>query len=143
MTRVEKSTSKTSSKKRNKVRKTAKKRRQIITNGIVHIQATYNNTIITITDLNGNVFGWSSAGQVGFKGPRKSTPYAAGMVIKNLMEKIASFGLREVDVRVRGVGSGREAAIRALVAAGINVLTIKDVTPIPHNGPRPPKPRRV
>lgn len=142
MTSVEKPTNKKSL-KRNKTPRAAKKRRQIVTNGIVHIQATYNNTIISITDTNGNVLSWSSAGQVGFKGPRKSTPYAAGTVIKNLMEKIAPFGMKEVDVRVRGVGSGREAAIRALVAAGLNVLTIKDVTPIPHNGPRAPKPRRV
>ena len=93
--------------------------------------------------LNGNVVAWSSAGLAGFKGPKKATPYAAGVIVRNLLEKVADCGLREVDVFVKGVGSGREAAIRALSAQGINILSIKDVTPIPHNGPRQRKPRRV
>ncbi|PIY96539.1 MAG: 30S ribosomal protein S11 [Candidatus Kerfeldbacteria bacterium CG_4_10_14_0_8_um_filter_42_10] len=120
-----------------------RKKRKIITHGAVHIQATYNNTIVTIADPNGNVIAWSSAGISGFKGPKKSTPFAAGIIVRNLLEKIKDVGLREVDVFIKGVGSGREAAIRALGSAGLNILSIKDVTPIPHNGPRPPKPRRV
>ena len=120
-----------------------RKKRKIITHGAVHIQATYNNTIVTIADPNGNVIAWSSAGISGFKGPKKSTPFAAGIIVRNLLEKIKDVGLREVDVFIKGVGSGREAAIRALGSAGLNILSIKDVTPIPHNGPRAPKPRRV
>lgn len=144
MSDQEKSTAKESQEKEKKEpKKSYKKRRKMLTSGVIHIQATYNNTIITLTDSNGNVLSWSSAGQVGFKGPKKSTPYAAGIVVRNLMEKIESLGLKDVDVKVRGVGSGREAAIRALAAVGLNVLSIKDVTPIPHNGPRPRKPRRV
>lgn len=123
--------------------KQKRKKKKILTTGQVHIQATYNNTIVTITDPHGNVVAWSSAGISGFKGPKKATPYAAGVIVRNLMEKVRDTGLREVEVFVRGVGSGREAAIRALGAAGLNILSIKDVTPIPHNGPRPPKPRRV
>jgi len=111
--------------------------------GRAYIQATYNNTIVTLTDQNGNVLSWSSAGLCGFKGAKKSTPYAAGIVVKDAAVKSQDYGLQEVNVLVRGVGSGREAAVRALNANGFNVLTIKDVTPIPHNGCRPPKPRRV
>lgn len=96
-----------------------------------------------MSDLSGNVLGWSSAGKMGFKGPKKSTPYAAGIVVKDVMEKIKDVGLKDIEVYVRGIGSGREAAIRALSALRLNVLLIKDVTPMPHNGPRPRKPRRV
>lgn len=111
--------------------------------GRAYVQATYNNTIVTLADTNGNVLSWSSAGLCGFKGPKKSTPYAAGLVVKNAAEKAADYGLQEVNVFVKGVGSGREAAVRALNANGLNVLSIKDMTPIPHNGCRAPKPRRV
>lgn len=117
-------------------------KKQVIT-GHAYIRATYNNTIITFTDRSGNALTQSSAGQVGFRGPKKSTPYAAGIIVKNAAEKVKPWGLKEVYVFVRGVGAGREAAIRALNANGINILSIKDVTPIPHNGCRPPKPRRV
>jgi small subunit ribosomal protein S11 len=116
--------------------------RQIRT-GQAHVQATYNNTIITFTDLHGNVLVSSSAGRVGFKGPKKSTPYAAGLIVKDLVERVRPYGLQEVSVFVKGVGSGREAAIRAFHANGINVLSIRDITPIPHNGCRAPRPRRV
>lgn len=111
--------------------------------GRAYVHATYNNTIVTLTDPNGNVISWSSAGVVGFKGPKKSTPYAAGVIVKDAVEKAAPSGLREVNAFVSGIGSGREAAVRALHANGINVMNIKDVTPIPHNGCRPPKPRRI
>lgn len=111
--------------------------------GRAYIQATYNNTLVTITDGNGNVLAWSSAGSLGFRGPKKSTPYAASVVVKNVTEKAAPFKVRDVAVYVKGVGSGRDAAIRALSAHGLNVLSIKDITPIPHNGVRPPKVRRV
>lgn len=108
-----------------------------------YIQATYNNTIITVSDPNGNVLGWSSAGVVGFKGPKKATPYAASLVTKDLMDKIVNYGVKEVSVFVKGIGGGREGAIRALHTNGLNVVSINDVTPIPHNGCRPPKRRRV
>jgi small subunit ribosomal protein S11 len=111
--------------------------------GRAYIQATYNNTIVTLTDLNGNVLAWSSAGKMGFKGPKKSTPYAATVVVKDVVERVAPYNFRDVHVFVKGVGAGRESAIRALNANGLNILSIKDITPIPHNGPRPPKPRRV
>lgn len=114
-----------------------------ISHGKAYVQATYNNTIITLTDLNGNVLGWSSAGSSGFKGPKKATPYAASVVVKNALDKIADVGLKEVNVFISGVGQGREGAIRAFNANGVNVLSIKDITPIPHNGCRPPRPRRV
>ncbi len=111
--------------------------------GVAHIQATYNNTIVSFTDLSGNVLSWSSAGICGFKGPKKSTPYAASIIVKDAVEKAKGYGLTEVSVLVRGVASGREGAIRALNANGLNVLGIKDITPIPHNGCRPKKVRRV
>jgi len=128
-----------------KVKKVVKvsKKKKFVQQGRAYIQATYNNTIVTLTDLNGNVIAWSSAGQSGFKGPKKATPYAAGIIIRNVAEKVKLMGLKSVDVFVKGVGAGREAAIRALYANGINILSIKDLTPIPHNGPRPPKVRRV
>jgi small subunit ribosomal protein S11 len=124
-------------------RKKTKKSVRQVSHGRVYVQATYNNTIVTLTDMNGNVLAWSSAGKVGFSGPKKSTPYAASMIIKDVCDKVKETGLRDVNVFVKGIGSGRESAVRALNANGINVLTIKDVTPIPHNGCRPPKPRRV
>jgi len=120
-----------------------KKVKKMIKRGQAHISATYNNTVVTITDLNGNTIGQASAGALGFKGPKKATPYAATIIVKHLAEKVKAFGLQDVDVFVKGVGSGRESAIRALHADGINVMSIKDVTPIPHNGCRPPKRRRV
>jgi len=120
-----------------------KKIKKKVSRGQAHIQATYNNTIVSLTDANGNIIAWSSAGVNGFKGPKKATPYAAGIIVKNAAEKAKEYGLQEVDVFVKGVGSGREAAVRALHANGITVASIKDVTPIPHNGCRPKKIRRV
>jgi len=108
-----------------------------------YIQATYNNTIVTLADLNGNVISWSSAGSSGFKGPKKSTPYAASLVVKNALDKAQACGIKEVNIFVSGVGQGREGAIRAFQANNIGVLSIKDCTPIPHNGCRAPRPRRV
>lgn len=125
-----------------KGRRRGKEVRQV-RHGSAHIQATYNNTIISLSDLNGNVLSWSSAGRVGFRGPKKSTPYAAGVIVKDACERVKPYGLQEVNVYVKGVGSGREAAIRALHANGLQVMVIKDITPIPHNGCRPPRPRRV
>jgi len=112
-------------------------------NGIAHILATFNNTIVTITDLNGSVIGWSSAGKVGFKGSRKSTAYAAQMVAQDACRQAMGHGLKEVEVRVKGPGAGRESAVRALQAIGLDITIIRDVTPVPHNGCRPPKQRRV
>ncbi|MBN1931159.1 MAG: 30S ribosomal protein S11 [Desulfobacterales bacterium] len=123
--------------------RTKKKEKKNISNGIVHIQSTFNNTIITITDPIGNVIAWSSSGVQGFKGSRKSTPFAAQMTAENAAKKAKEHGMKNVEVYVKGPGSGRESALRALQAAGFNVLMIKDVTPIPHNGCRPPKRRRV
>jgi len=114
-----------------------------VTQGRVYVKSTYNNTIITFTDQNGNVLAWSSAGQCGFKGPKKATPYAATMIVKDAFEKAKKHGLKEVAVFVKGIGGGREAAVRALNANGLNVAGIKDVTPIPHNGCRAKKARRV
>lgn len=114
-----------------------------ITHGIVHVMATFNNTLVTITDQNGNVIGWSSSGKMGFKGSRKGTAYAAQVVSQDACRQAMSHGLKEVEVRLKGPGSGRESAVRALQALGIEVSTIKDVTPVPHNGCRPPKARRV
>ena len=111
--------------------------------GLVHVFATFNNTSVTITDLRGNVIGWSSAGKVGFKGSRKSTAYAAQMVAQDACRQAMGHGLREVEVRVKGPGQGRESAIRAIQAVGLEISTIKDVTPVPHNGCRPPKKRRI
>lgn len=111
--------------------------------GVVHVLATFNNTIVSITDHNGAVIGWSSAGKVGFKGSRKSTAYAAQMVAQDACRQAMGHGLREVEVRVKGPGSGRESAVRSVQAVGLDITLIKDVTPVPHNGCRPPKQRRV
>lgn len=111
--------------------------------GIAHVQASFNNTIVSITDGNGNVLGWSSAGKCGFKGSRKSTAYAAQMVAQDACRQAMGHGLREVEVRVKGPGAGRESAVRAIQAVGLEITVIKDVTPVPHNGCRPPKARRV
>jgi len=111
--------------------------------GIAHVLATFNNTIVTITDLQGRVIGWSSAGKVGFKGSRKSTAYAAQMVAQDASRQAMGHGLKEVEVRVKGPGAGRESAVRALQAIGLDLTVIRDVTPVPHNGCRPPKQRRV
>jgi small subunit ribosomal protein S11 len=126
-----------------KVKVARAKHSKNITIGIAHILATFNNTNVTITDLNGNVLGWSSAGKVGFKGSRKSTAYAAQLVAQDAARQAMAHGVREIEVHVKGPGSGREAAIRALQAVGLDITVIKDVTPIPHNGCRPPKQRRV
>ena len=114
-----------------------------ITSGIAHVQATFNNTIVSITDLHGAVIGWSSAGKVGFRGSRKSTAYAAQQVAQDACRQAMGHGLKEVEVRVKGPGAGRESAVRAMQAIGIDVTVIRDVTPVPHNGCRPPKQRRV
>ena len=119
------------------------KKSKNVTHGIVHIQATFNNTLVTITDMQGNPISWYSAGRAGFKGSRKSTSYAAQQVAQRAANEAKAHGLREVEVRVKGPGSGRESAIRALQAVGLEITTIKDVTPIPHNGCRPKKRRRV
>jgi len=120
-----------------------RRERKNISNGVAHVSATYNNTKITITDVQGNTIAWSSAGTMGFKGSRKSTPYAAQMAAEDVGRKAAEHGVKTLDVEVRGPGSGRESALRALQAAGFVVTAIRDVTPIPHNGCRPPKRRRV
>jgi small subunit ribosomal protein S11 len=114
-----------------------------ISSGVVHIQSTFNNTIITITDQAGNVVSWSSSGVQGFKGSRKSTPFAAQLAAEDAAKKAMGHGMKTVEVYVKGPGAGRESALRALQSTGFHVLTIKDVTPIPHNGCRPPKRRRV
>lgn len=132
-------------KKGKKGKKKKKKKKEIkrTSNGRAYIQATYNNTIVAITDQNGNTLAIGSSGQLGFKGPKKSTPFAASVVIRDVVNKVKEYGLQYVAVYVKGVGSGRESAIRALNANGLNILSIKDITPIPHNGCRKKKPRRV
>ena len=120
-----------------------KKEKKIVPMGIVHIQATFNNAIITITDLQGNVVSWASSGTLGFKGSRKGTPFAAQQAAVNCGQEAVKHGMKRVHVRVKGPGAGRESAIRALQSIGLEVKSIKDVTPIPHNGCRPPKRRRV
>jgi small subunit ribosomal protein S11 len=124
------------------VKKAKKSKRQVL-KGRVSIQCTYNNTIITIADLNGAVLGWSSSGHLSFKGAKKSTPYAATQVVADVSEKVKKYGIQELEVFVKGVGSGREASIRALANNGFNLIGIKDITPIPHNGCRPRRPRRI
>jgi small subunit ribosomal protein S11 len=120
-----------------------KKERKVDAVGIAHIASTFNNTIVTITDLKGHVVSWSSAGKIGFKGSKKSTPFAAQLAAENSAKEAIELGVRKVEVRVKGPGAGREAAIRSLQAAGLDISSIRDVTPIPHNGCRPPKRRRV
>jgi small subunit ribosomal protein S11 len=122
---------------------TRKKARRNVTVGVAHIKATFNNTVITITDTKGETLCWSSAGTCGFKGSRKSTPFAGQMSAQQVAEKAVKFGMKEVDVKVKGPGSGRESAITALQAAGLKIKSIEDVTPLPHNGCRPKKRRRV
>jgi small subunit ribosomal protein S11 len=129
--------------KAGKNKKFKKRERKNVPYGIVHIQASFNNTIVTITDQVGNTLSWKTAGSLGFKGSRKGTPFAAQQAASNAAGIARDHGLRAVDVRVAGPGSGRESAIRALAAAGIEVKSIRDVTPVPHNGCRPPKRRRV
>ena len=123
--------------------RTRRRERKNIEKGAAHIRSSFNNTIVTITDLNGNAISWASSGEMGFRGSRKSTPFAAQMAAEQAAKAAMEHGLRTVEVFVKGPGSGREAAIRALQAAGLEVTSIKDVTPIPHNGCRPPKRRRV
>src|SRR5256886_1695554 len=120
-----------------------KKEKRVVHNGIVHVQATFNNTIVTIADIEGNTVSWSSAGSLGFRGSRKGTPFAAQQAALTAANKAAESGLRTVEVRVSGPGSGRESAVRALATAGLEVRNIRDTTPMPHNGCRPPKKRRV
>ena len=123
--------------------RTKRRERKNIEKGAVHIRSSFNNTIVTITDVNGNALSWASAGGMGFRGNKKSTPFAAQMAAETAAKASTEFGLKSVEVYVKGPGSGREAAIRSLQAAGLEVTMIKDVTPIPHNGCRPPKRRRV
>ncbi|MGI6733730.1 MAG: 30S ribosomal protein S11 [Anaerovoracaceae bacterium] len=126
-----------------KTTRTKRRERKNVERGQAHIQSTFNNTLVTLTDLSGNTLSWSSAGSLGFKGSRKSTPYAAQMAAEEAAKAAMEHGLKTVEVYVKGPGSGREAAIRALQAAGLEINMIKDITPIPHNGCRPPKKRRV
>jgi len=124
-------------------KKKKKKTKQQILKGQAHVKCTYNNTMVAISDLNGSILGWSSSGLLGFKGAKKATPYAATQVVGDVAEKVKKYGVQELDVYVKGVGSGREASIRALANRGFDVQMIKDITPIPHNGCRAKKPRRV
>lgn len=125
-----------------KARKKVKAVRQV-PHGCAFIQATYNNTIVTITDLNGNTLAWSSAGNCGFKGPKKATPYAASMIVKTVADRVKDYGVKELNVFVKGVGAGRDSAVRALNANGFQIAALKETTPLPHNGCRAPRPRRV
>jgi len=125
------------------VKKTRKRDKRVGVNGVAHVHASFNNTIVSITDTDGNVLSWASAGKVGFKGSRKSTPFAAQVAAESSAREALNAGMKRVEVWVKGPGAGREAAIRSLQAAGLEISAIKDVTPIPHNGCRPPKRRRV
>ncbi len=129
--------------KKKKKFKIKKKEKRVVLNGKAYVNATFNNTIISITDNDGNVLSWSSAGSKGFKGSRKSTPYAAQVAADDAAIKASEYGLKNIDVEVKGPGSGRETALRALQARGFKIISIKDTTPMPHNGTRPPKKRRV
>ncbi|HLI62570.1 MAG TPA: 30S ribosomal protein S11 [Terriglobales bacterium] len=129
--------------KKGKSKKFKKKERKHIPHGLVHVQASFNNTIVTISDPAGNTVSWKSSGSLGFRGSRKGTPFAAQQAAMNAANQARDHGMRSVDVKVSGPGSGRESAVRALAAAGLDVRSIKDVTPVPHNGCRPPKRRRV
>lgn len=124
-------------------KKRVKKVKRLVQKGRASIQCTYNNTIVTLADLNGGVLAWSSSGHLGFKGAKKSTPYAATQVVAEVSEKVKKYGLQDLEVFVKGVGSGREASIRALANNGFNLVSIKDITPVPHNGCRPRRPRRI
>lgn len=129
-----------------KEKKSLRKKKKVIRpvpHARAYIQATFNNTIVTLADQNGNVIGWASAGAAGFKGPKKATPYAAGQVVKKVADTIKPYGVKEVSIMITGIGGGREGAIRAFHTNGFQILAIKDMTPIPHNGCRPPKRRRV
>ena len=130
-------------KKANKSTRVKKRERKNIERGQAHIKSTFNNTLVTLTDMRGNTISWGSAGQFGFKGSRKSTPFAASMVAEEVAKQAMEHGLKTIEVFVKGPGAGREAAIRSLQAAGLEVNSIKDITPVPHNGCRPPKRRRV
>jgi len=125
------------------VKKKKKKLRRQVLKGQAHIQCTYNNTLLTFSDMSGKVLAWASAGSLGFKGAKKATPYAATQIVNAASEKVSKYGLKEIEVFVKGVGSGREASIRALMNNDFEIMLIKDITPIPHNGCRPRKPRRV
>lgn len=125
------------------MKKSINKKKKNIVAGVAHISATFNNTIVTITDTQGAVVAWSSAGGNGFKGSRKSTPYAAQVTAENVARKVTEFGMKTISVKIQGPGTGRDSAVRGLISSGLNVTTIKDITPIPHNGCRPPKRRRV
>src|SRR5580693_8635984 len=129
--------------KKGKTKKFKKKERKHIPHGLVHVQASFNNTIVTITDTTGNTVSWKSSGSLGFRGSRKGTPFAAQQAAANAANQARDHGMRSVDVKVSGPGSGRESAVRALASSGLDVRSIKDVTPVPHNGCRPPKRRRV
>jgi small subunit ribosomal protein S11 len=125
------------------MKKSINKKKKNIVAGVANISATFNNTIVTITDTQGAVVAWSSAGSNGFKGSRKSTPYAAQVTAENVAKKVTEFGMKTISVKIQGPGTGRDSAVRGLISSGLNVTTIKDITPIPHNGCRPPKRRRV
>ena len=120
-----------------------RKEKKNVTNAVAHVNSSFNNTVVTITDIQGNAISWSSSGSMGFKGSRKSTPYAAQLAAEDAGKKASEHGVKTVDIQVQGPGSGRESAIRALGSTGLNISIIKDITPIPHNGCRPPKRRRV
>lgn len=139
MAETTKKTTATTSQKKPARKKAVKQ----VTHAHVHVHASFNNTIVTVTDTNGNTLAWSSAGHMGFKGPKKSTPFAASQVIEDVAKKLVEYGVKEVNVFVRGIGSGRDSAVRTLHSAGLSVASIKDSTPAPHNGCRPPKPRRL
>jgi small subunit ribosomal protein S11 len=126
-----------------KAKRTRRREKKNVVHGVAHIKSTFNNTIISISDLEGNVLSWASAGNVGFKGSRKSTPFAAQLAAETASRRAQEHGVRRVDVEVKGPGSGRETAVRSLQASGLEVIGIKDVTPVPHNGTRPRKRRRV
>lgn len=126
-----------------KTYKKAKKKIQVDANGIAHVKATFNNVIVTLTDLHGNTISWASSGKMGFKGSKKNTPFAAQLTAESAAKEAFGLGLRKVEVLIKGVGSGRDAAVRALNTAGLEISVIKDITPLPHNGCRPPKKRRV
>ncbi|MEK7546756.1 MAG: 30S ribosomal protein S11 [Patescibacteria group bacterium] len=123
--------------------KSVSKKSKAVQKGRIYINATYNNTMITVTDMKGNVLAWASAGSLGFSGPKKATPFAASKIVSVIAEKMAPLGMTEAEVFVRGVGSGRDSALRSFINRGLNVSLIRDRTPIPHNGPRPPKARRI